>query len=139
VYELDASIRGVLALGEVLPGVEADRLRELAYVALSTHETAQVKHAKIALPIAAWAEAAGTTTNVKGLVQRMHAAFPPPGQALPAWEVVVRLASASGTKLSWTHAREVFKDMCAAVPAWKELVWAREARPLALRFAGSRG
>jgi NADH-quinone oxidoreductase subunit G len=139
VYELDASIGGVLALGEVLPGVDSERLHELAYVALSAHDRGAVKQAKIALPIAAWAEAAGTTTNNKGLVQRMHAAFPPPGQALPAWEVVVRLASASGTKLSWTHAREVFKDMCAAVPAWKELIWAREARPLALRFAGSRG
>ena len=33
----------------------------------------------------------------------------------------------------------VFKDMVAQVPAWKGLTWAREARPLALRFAGSRG
>ncbi|HVK86829.1 MAG TPA: 2Fe-2S iron-sulfur cluster-binding protein [Kofleriaceae bacterium] len=138
-FELDPSIRGVLALGDVLPGIEGERLASLAYVALSTHDSAPVKHAKTALPIAAWAECAGTITNNKGRVQRMHAAFPPPGQALPAWEVVVRLAQASGTKLNWTHAREVFKDMCAAVPAWKELTWAREARPLALRFAGSRG
>jgi hypothetical protein len=42
-------------------------------------------------------------------------------------------------KLNWTHAREVFKDMTASVPAWKDLTWAREARPLQLRFAGSRG
>jgi len=45
----------------------------------------------------------------------------------------------TNVKLTWTHAREVFKDMCAAVPAWSSLTWAREARPLALRFAGSRG
>lgn len=138
-FELDPAIRGVLALGDVMPGVEGDRLASLAYVVLTSHERGPVKHAKVALPIAAWAECAGTVTNNKGLVQRMHAAFPPPGQALAAWEVVVRLAQATGTKLSWTHAREVFKDMCAAVPAWKELTWAREARPLALRFAGSRG
>ena len=76
----------------------------------------------------------------KGHVQRMHAAFPPPGQAIAGWEVVVRLAQATSTSgLSWAHAREVFKEMVAAVPAWKDLTWAREARPLALRFAGSRG
>lgn len=69
----------------------------------------------------------------------MHAAFPAPGQALPGWEAVVRLAQATGVKLAWSHARDVFKDMTAAVPAWKDLKWAREARPLALRFAGSRG
>jgi len=51
----------------------------------------------------------------------------------------VRLAQACGVKLAWAHARDVFKDMTAAVPPWKELTWAREARPLALRFAGSRG
>ena len=39
----------------------------------------------------------------------------------------------------WSHARDVFKDMVAAVPAWNGLTWAREARPLSLRFAGSRG
>jgi predicted molibdopterin-dependent oxidoreductase YjgC len=69
----------------------------------------------------------------------MHAAFPPPGHALAGWEAVVRLAQALDAKLAWTHTREVFKDMTAAVAAWNGLAWAREARPLALRFAGSRG
>jgi predicted molibdopterin-dependent oxidoreductase YjgC len=78
-------------------------------------------------------------TNKDGFVQRMHAAFAPPGQALPAWEAIVRLAQASNAKLSFAHARDVFKDMTQAVAPWKALTWAREARPLALRFAGSRG
>ena len=98
-----------------------------------------VGHAKVALPTSDWAETSGTITNNKGHVQRMHAAFAPPGQAIAGWEVIVRLASISSTKLSWSHVREVFKDMTAAVPAWNGLTWAREARPLALRFAGSRG
>ncbi|HEY6172867.1 MAG TPA: hypothetical protein VIX73_00430, partial [Kofleriaceae bacterium] len=89
-----------------------------------------------------WAETAGTVTNIKNMVQRMHAAFPPPGLALPAWEAVVRLAQAAASgadKLGYTHARDVFKDMTQTVTAWRALTWAREARPLALRFAGSRG
>ena len=133
------SIRGLLALGDVLPGVEPGRLKEMAYVAIASHERNAVPHATVALPASLWAEVSGTVTNNKGHVQRMHAAFPPPGQAIAAWEVVVRLAQATNVKLSWSHVREVFKDMVAAVPAWKDLTWAREARPLALRFAGSRG
>ncbi|MGE0868970.1 MAG: 2Fe-2S iron-sulfur cluster-binding protein [Kofleriaceae bacterium] len=143
VYELDPAVRGIVALGDVLPGVTPARVQELEYVAITTHDRGPVSHANVALPAAAWAETAGTITNIKGLVQRMHAAFPPPGQALPGWEAVARLASittaASGQKLAWTHTRDVFKDMTAAVPAWNALTWVREARPLALRFAGSRG
>ena len=139
VYELDPTVRGFIALGDVLPGIDQGKLKELEYVAISAHERGPVSLAKVGLPACAWAETGGTVTNNKGHVQRMHAAFPAPGHAIPAWEIVVRLAQATGAKLSWAHARDVFKDMIAAVPAWSTLTWAREVRPLALRFAGSRG
>ena len=139
VYELDPTVRGFIALGDVLPGIDQGKLKELEYVAIAAHERGPVSLAKVGLPACAWAETGGTITNNKGHVQRMHAAVPPPGHAIPAWEIVVRLAQATGAKLSWAHARDVFKDMIAAVPAWSTLTWAREVRPLALRFAGSRG
>jgi NADH-quinone oxidoreductase subunit G len=135
---LPPELRVVVMLGELLP-VEAGRLPELSVIAISPHERGPVAHAAVALPATAWAETAGTITNAQGRVQRMHAAFPAPGNALAGWEIVVRLAQALGVRLSWAHARDVFKDMTAAVPAWSGLSWAREARPLALRFAGSRG
>jgi NADH-quinone oxidoreductase subunit G len=142
-FELDqalpANLRALVVLGDVLPGLDAGKLKELELISIAAHERGPVPHARVALPAAAWAEVAGTITNAQGHVQRMHAAFAPPGQAIPAWEAVVRLAHATGVKLAWTHPREVFKDMTAAVAPWKELTWAREARPLALRFAGSRG
>jgi NADH dehydrogenase/NADH:ubiquinone oxidoreductase subunit G len=125
-------------LGEHLP-IAPGRLEEVAVIAIGSHERGPVEKAKVALPAAAWAETSGTTTNDKGHVQRMHAAVPAPGHAIAGWEAVVRLAHSLDVRLSWTHAREVFKDMTAAVAPWKALVWAREARPLALRFAGSRG
>jgi NADH-quinone oxidoreductase subunit G len=133
------NLRALVVLGAVLPGLDPGKLKELEVVALAAHERGPVPHARVALPIAAWAETAGTVTNVAGRVQRMHAAFAPPGTALPGWEAIVRLAHATGSKLAWTHAREVFKDMVAQIPAWKDLTWTREVRPLALRFAGSRG
>ena len=86
-------------LGDVLPGVDPAKLKELEYVAIAAHERGPVPHAKVALPAAAWAEVAGTITNSKGHVQRMHAAFPPPGQALPAWEASSGSRTATGVKL----------------------------------------
>jgi NADH-quinone oxidoreductase subunit G len=136
-------IRVLLMLGSELPALDPGRLRELDIIAISAHERGPVATADVALPAAAWAEVAGTVTNVKNLVQRMHAAFAPPGVALPAWEAIVRLAQATafgtGSQLGYAHARDVFKDMTQTVSAWSALTWAREARPLALRFAGSRG
>jgi NADH-quinone oxidoreductase subunit G len=137
-----SEVRSLILLGCELPGIDASVLSELTIIAISEHERGAVTSAKVALPAAAWAEIAGTVTNAKGIVQRMHAAFAPPGQASPGWEAIVRLSQAAAvgaSKISYAHAREVFKDMTQAVPSWKALTWAREARPLALRFAGSRG
>ncbi|HEY0193871.1 MAG TPA: molybdopterin-dependent oxidoreductase, partial [Kofleriaceae bacterium] len=139
VGDLSADIRTLVMLGSELPGVDDAALAELSIIAIASHEVGPVRAARIALPAAAWAEVSGTITNHDGLVQRMHAAFVAPGQALPGWEAVVRLAQATGHKLAYAHAREVFKDMTQAVSAWSSLTWARDARPLALRFAGSRG
>jgi NADH-quinone oxidoreductase subunit G len=139
VVDLSADVRTLVVLGTELPGVDPAKQHELAIIAIAAHERGPVALAKVALPAAAWAEVAGTVTNNKGHVQRMHAAFAPPGQALPAWEAIVRLAQATGGKLAFAHARDVFKDMTQTVTAWKALSWSREARPLALRFAGSRG
>lgn len=135
------AIHALVVLGSTLD-VSAEilaRIGELEVISISSHERGVVKQAKVALPAAAWAEVAGTVTNGKGMVQRMHAAFSPPGQAIPAWEVIVRLANATGVKLAWTHPREVFKDMTAKVAELAGVQWVREARPLQLRFAGSRG
>ncbi|MEZ4363134.1 MAG: 2Fe-2S iron-sulfur cluster-binding protein [Kofleriaceae bacterium] len=138
---LAGSVHALVMLGDALDVSEETlrRLAELSVVAIASHERGAVKRASVALPAAAWAELAGTVTNRQGKVQRMHAAFAPPGHALPAWEAVVKLAGATGAKLSWKHAREVFADLTAKVEPFAGLTWVREARPLQLRFAGSRG
>jgi NADH-quinone oxidoreductase subunit G len=138
------AIRALVVLGNELPLGDAarGRLRELdALVVLAWRELELARAATVTLPVAAWAELGGSITNRQGRVQRLHAAFPPPGQAVPAWEAVVRLAQATGAALPWTHAREVFQEMLAAVAPLRERAapWGREARPIQLRFAYSRG
>jgi NADH dehydrogenase/NADH:ubiquinone oxidoreductase subunit G len=80
-------------------------------------------------------------TNRQGLVQRLHPAFAPPGQALPAWEILTRLGQASGAALGYGSVRQVFDEMVGKVGELQGQAarWGREARPIQLRFANSRG
>jgi predicted molibdopterin-dependent oxidoreductase YjgC len=93
----------------------------------------------VALACADWAEVNGTITNRQGKTQRMRAAFPPVGQALPAWEVVVRLAKRLGATFDYSNAKAVFTELGQHVPAFAAAEWGHEALPVQLRFAGSRG
>ncbi|MEZ4366330.1 MAG: molybdopterin-dependent oxidoreductase [Kofleriaceae bacterium] len=142
--DLDAAliagtIKTLIVLGDVLPLTHLWKLKEIELVVVATHERGPAKLAAVALPAAAWAETDSTSTNRAGLVQRLHAAFAPPGQAVPAWEAFARISAATGGKASWTSARDVFKDMTSQVSAFAGATWGRQVRPLALRFANSRG
>jgi NADH-quinone oxidoreductase subunit G len=136
------AVRVVVALGHDLPMTPTalGRLREIdLYLALATHELGPVAGAGVALPIAAWAEHHGSFTNKDGRLQRFHGAIAGPGQAVNGWEAMARLARATGVTMTWAQARDVWKDMTAAVAPWKGAPWGREIRPTQLRFAGSRG
>jgi NADH-quinone oxidoreductase subunit G len=144
--ELDAAlttgaITGAIVLGDVvtLSPAAADALSALPTIAFASHDRGTVKRATVSMPISAWAEVSGTVTNRQGLVQRLHATLHPAGQAVPGWDAIARVATASGTKMSWPHARDVNKEMVSAVSAFASFTWVRDARPIQLRFAASRG
>jgi NADH-quinone oxidoreductase subunit G len=135
-------LSALLVLGYETPlsGPALDRARQLdALVVIAHREAGIAAETHVTLPSAMWAEVHGTITNRQGKVQRMHAAFPPPGQALPAWEVVNRLAQACDVAMGYSHPKAIFKDMVAAVDAFSGADWGVTARPIQLRFAGSRG
>jgi NADH-quinone oxidoreductase subunit G len=131
-------LKVLIVLGDVLP-IDRAKLAQAAIVALSAHDREHVSGAKVALPIAAWAETPGTITNRQKRVQKMNAAFPPPGQAIAGWQAVVRLAAAASVPLMWPSARDVFTDMTSRIKAFEGAAWGRDRRPLQLRFAASRG
>jgi NADH-quinone oxidoreductase subunit G len=132
----------LLVLGHELPLSEQAlaRARSLdALIVIAWREIGIAAAAQITLACAAWAEVHGTVTNRQGFVQRMHAACSPAGQALPAWEVVTRLAQACDATVSYTHPKKIFEEMLGKVKAFQGAEWGLPARPLQLRFAGSRG
>jgi NADH-quinone oxidoreductase subunit G len=131
------ALRGLLVLGSDAPAVDAAGLDALVVVA--AHERGLVPSAHVALACADWAETHGTITNRQGKVQRLRPAFAPPGQALPAWEVLVRLARKLGATFEYPTAKLVFQEMVAGTPAFAGAEWGGESLTVQLRFAGSRG
>lgn len=136
------TLRGLIVLGHDLP-VSAEALDAAtgldALIVISDREVGIAASAKVALPAAGWAELDGTVTNRQGRVQRMHAAYPPMGQSLPAWEIAVRLARACDAAIDYDHPRKVFADMVAQVEEFAGAEWGKTVRPIQLRFANSRG
>jgi len=128
---------GVLAGPNALAAIPVDRLEAL--VVVGTHRDALTGVAQVALPLADWAEVDGTFTNKLGMVQRIRAAVPPAGDALPAWEILSHLARKLGATMDFQDAKTVFAEAKQKLPFMKDADWGRPHRPLQLRFANSRG
>jgi NADH-quinone oxidoreductase subunit G len=135
--ELDA----VIALGgDPISAAALEGARKLkALVVIAAHETGLAQAAHVTLPAADWVEVHATITNRQGKVQRLRAAFPPGGQALPAWEGAVKLGKKLGAVIEYAYPRAVFQEMVEKVPAFAGASWGKDAPLIQLRFAGSRG
>lgn len=53
-------------------------------------------YADVVLPAAAWAEKEGTMTNSERRISRLHKVVDAPGEALPDWEIICRIARRMG-------------------------------------------
>jgi NADH-quinone oxidoreductase subunit G len=108
-----------------------------------------VEAARVALPLCDWAEIDGTFTNRQGMVQRICAAVPAAGDALPGWEIISLLSHRLGTPMEFAvgangraptpSARAVFLEAKQKMAFMKDAEWGRTSLPIQLRFANSRG
>ncbi len=122
----------------------------------AVHATPLTQRAQVLLPAGSWAEVDGTFTNNKGLVQRLRRSVAPAGDARPHQEIVALLAQKAGLtagqgwqgtpRQAFLHMRAAFNadvppDAVATSPlrGFIQAEWGREAPPLQLRFAHSRG
>jgi NADH-quinone oxidoreductase subunit G len=90
-------------------------------VVLDTHATETAQMANQVLPLAAYPELDGSFTNFKGRVQRLRQAFPPPGDARAAVQVLADLATALDGKEHPSTAQELFSVMAASEPSFRGL------------------
>jgi NADH-quinone oxidoreductase subunit G len=119
-------------------GLPLDKLDAL--VVLAAHAGSLTEAAQVVLPIAEWAEVDGTFTNRQGLVQRIRPALPPPGDSLPAWEVLSHLSRKLGAHtVDFTSAKQVFTEAREKLPHMRGADWGRPFLPVQLRFANTRG
>ncbi len=98
------------------------------------NETAQM--ANQVIPIAAYPEMEGTFTNFQGVVQRLHRAFDPPGEAKPATEALTDLAMLLDGVERPQSADRIFAEIAAREPAFAGLSWENLGRN-GMKLAGA--
>ena len=80
--------------------------------------------ADVVFPAAAWAEVDGTQTNTERRIQRLRAAVPPQGEAMPDWWITSQLAQRMGFKgFDYEGPHEVFNECCELSPIYQGVTW----------------
>ncbi len=85
---------------------------ELVVVNDIYHPTETTQFADVVLPAAQWSERDGTLTNSERCISYVEKAVDPPGEALPDWQIVCRVARAMGFQdaFSFRTAEEVYEE-----------------------------
>ncbi|MET9448480.1 molybdopterin-dependent oxidoreductase [Streptomyces cinerochromogenes] len=94
----------------VIAGLEAAELVVTQDVFADTETNA---YADVVLPATLWAESDGVMVNSERNLTLVQGVVDPPGQALPDWQLIARVASAMGFAegFSYTCAEEVFEEL----------------------------
>ncbi|UQZ34872.1 reductase [Paenibacillus sp. PK3_47] len=94
----------------VIAGLEA---AELVITQDSFMETETNKYADILLPGALWAEGEGVMINSERNLTLLQKAVEPPGEAVPDWQIIARVACEMGYAAAFSYAssEEVYKEI----------------------------
>nr|WP_255312207.1 bifunctional nitrate reductase/sulfite reductase flavoprotein subunit alpha [Rhodococcus rhodnii] len=97
----------------VIEGLEA---AEFVVVQDAYRETETTHYADVVLPAAMWSEAEGVSINSERSLSLLPRAVPPPGDALPDWEIIARVAREMGYDAGFGHpdASAVFDKLARA-------------------------
>ncbi|MFI6071350.1 molybdopterin-dependent oxidoreductase [Actinoplanes sp. NPDC051343] len=93
----------------VIAGLEA---AELVITQDAFAETETNAYADIVLPAAMWSETDGVMINSERTLTLVHPASAPPGQAMPDWLLIARVATEMGFDgFSYTRAEEILEEI----------------------------
>jgi NADH-quinone oxidoreductase subunit G len=98
-----------------------DQFEFVIYQGSNENETSRL--ANVVLPAATYAEVEGTFTNFEGRVQKINPAVEPLGESLPPWQIMNKLAKASGFDYSYESAEEVFEELAQSVVEFDSLTY----------------
>jgi len=83
-----------------------------------TAEQADVVFAAVSVAAVSVAEKEGTFTNSERRCMKVNKAIDPVGDALTDWEIISRLSTAMGYKMSYQGAEEIFQEMAPLTPSY---------------------
>jgi formate dehydrogenase, alpha subunit, archaeal-type len=83
--------------------------------------TETAEFADVILPASSYLEKEGTYTNTDRRVQLGRKVLDPPGQARVDWEIIQDIARRIGLDWSYSSPREVFDEMVALMPSYRNL------------------
>ncbi len=123
----EGNIRGMYIVGEnpmvsfpdsSLIGKSLASLEFLVVQDMFLTETA--RQADVVLPAASFAERDGTFTSFEGTVRKVQKAIDPPGESLPDWEIVLRVAERMGAPMPYSSPQDVLDEIadCCRLPAY---------------------
>ncbi len=118
------------------PALARAALASAFVVSLTAYASAETKAtADVLLPIATFAETAGTFVNVEGRWQRFQGCTVPKGEARPAWKLLRVLGNMlEQPGFEYVSAEQVHDELhtlCASLPANPHPVWQAPQRPVA--------
>lgn len=93
--------------------IEALQQAELVITQDAYLDTETNRYADVLLPAALWAEAEGVMINSERNLTLMQQAVKAPGEALPDWQIIARVACALGYEeaFSYQSAEEIFEEI----------------------------
>ncbi len=86
--------------------------------------TETVAFGDVVLPSAAYAERAGTFTNLERRLQKIEPALAPPGTARDPWKICSGIAGALGDQWGWSTVDDVWAALKKEVPTHKDVDFA---------------
>ena len=108
-------------------------------ISQNTYTPPTPETADLVLPSAAFTEVDGSFVNVEGRLQRLHKAVQPPGDALPDWQILCRIAQKMGCAgFAYSQAGAIY-DEIAALLEWTSPFENCDRKPVALAGALDRG
>ncbi|KPK46324.1 MAG: formate dehydrogenase [Dehalococcoidia bacterium SM23_28_2] len=89
--------------------------------------TETAEHAHVVLPTACWVEREGIHAWVDRRVQKINKVIDPPGEAMPDWWIICRLAEKMGyeDKFNFASPAEIFEEIRGCVPQYKGITYER--------------
>ncbi|MBT8407810.1 MAG: molybdopterin-dependent oxidoreductase, partial [Deltaproteobacteria bacterium] len=127
-----SKIKGLYLMGENPLATEPERekiqeaLKQVEFLVVQDMFLTQSGElADVVLPSTGFVEQEGTLTNTERRIQKLRAALPAPGRALPDWRILADLLNQFDPETSYGDAQSVYQEIMALVPHYQGLTYER--------------